>query len=497
MDLKLGPILNLRATEEGFWDLSILVVSKAPTSDLNFRLEKGECISRSTLYETKGFITSRFDVRVAREKEAVEVKYSLGFDFWIFTVPARDTDPQMTFLSCNGFSAPSEIKKVDDKNAMWKALLFQHNVMPYNLMIMGGDQVYADEIWERCSEIKKWVELPRSKRRERKFTSLMRDQVDRFYFDLYCQRWKQPVVAEALASIPTIMMWDDHDIFDGWGSYTADDQECEVYQGIFNIARKYFALFQQQLSISEDEKHPSALPTKGFSTALRVGSYLVLSLDTRTERTQKQVLSRESWDLIWHHLDDLLPVNKGGPKHLLFVSPVPVVHADFGSIESLMGWLPGEQELEDDLRDHWQSPNHRAERLRMIHRLLGLMSDKSCRVTILSGDVHVACLGVIESERGAPAHGRSKVINQLTASGIVHPAPPKLMGWLLTQLSDEVEPIEQGITARMMELPTQRKKYILARNFLSLEPDKENRLWANWYVEGLDTPVTKVIHAIQ
>ena len=497
MDLKLGPILNLRATEENFWDLSILVVSKTPTSDLNFRLEKGECISRSTLYETKGFITSRFDVRVAREKEAVEVKYFLGFDFWIFNVPARDTDPQMTFLSCNGFSAPSEIKKVDDKNAMWKALLFQHRVMPYNLMIMGGDQVYADEIWERCSEIKKWVELPRSKRRERKFTSLMRDQVDRFYFDLYCQRWKQPVVAEALASIPTIMMWDDHDIFDGWGSYAAEDQECEVYQGIFNIARKYFALFQQQLSISGDEKHPSALPTKGFSTALRVGNYLVLSLDTRTERTQKQVLSRESWDLIWHHLDDLLPVNEGGPKHLLFVSPVPVVHADFGSIESLMGWLPGEQELEDDLRDHWQSPNHRAERLRMIHRLLGLMSDKSCRVTILSGDVHVACLGVIESERGAPVHGRSKVINQLTASGIVHPSPPKLMGWLLTQLSDEVEPIEQGITARMMELPTQRKKYILARNFLSLEPDKENRLWANWYVEGLDTPVTKVIHAIQ
>ncbi|HPE71554.1 MAG TPA: hypothetical protein PK018_05160 [Candidatus Competibacter sp.] len=41
-----------------------------------------------------------------------------------------------------------------------------------------------------------------------------------------------------MASIPSIAMWDDHDIFDGWGSYDEERQNCPVYQGIYPIARR-------------------------------------------------------------------------------------------------------------------------------------------------------------------------------------------------------------------------------------------------------------------
>ena len=90
----------------------------------------------------------------------------------------------------------------------------------------------------------------------------------------------------------------------------------------------------------------------------------------------------------------------------------------------LLAWVPGDQDLEDVVRDHWQSPGHRKERLRLIHRLLDLMASKKIRVTILSGDVHVACLGAIESERLGRRGQRAQVINQLTSAGILIRASP-------------------------------------------------------------------------
>ena len=47
-----------------------------------------------------------------------------------------------------------------------------------------------------------------------------------------------------LATIPSIMMWDDHDIFDGWGSYPEDLQTCDVYPEIYKAAVRHFRLFQ-------------------------------------------------------------------------------------------------------------------------------------------------------------------------------------------------------------------------------------------------------------
>ena len=127
------------------------------------------------------------------------------------------------------------------------------------------------------------------------------------------------------------------------------------------------------------------------------------------------------------------------------------------------------------------------------------MERKRIRATILSGDVHVACLGAIESERSGARGERSSVINQLTSSGIVHPPPPKLLGYLLERLSDETEPIDRGIAGTILPFPTKRRKFVLERNFLSLEPDdRDDRLWANWYVEGEEAePATKVIGPVQ
>ena len=90
-----------------------------------------------------------------------------------------------------------------------------------------------------------------------------------------------------------------------------------------------------------------------------------------------------------------------------------------------------QQALEDDLKDHWHSRSHKVERLRLIHRLLQFAEKKETRVTLLSGDVHVGAVGVIESQRAGSMNNHANVIHQLTSSGIVHPAPPPLLSYAL------------------------------------------------------------------
>lgn len=40
------------------------------------------------------------------------------------------------------------------------------------------------------------------------------------------------------------MIWDDHDIFDGWGSYPPKLQYSDVFQTIFDRAEFFYNLFQ-------------------------------------------------------------------------------------------------------------------------------------------------------------------------------------------------------------------------------------------------------------
>src|SRR3546814_8511938 len=75
--------------------------------------------------------------------------------------------------------------------------------------------------------------------------------------------------------------------------------------------------------------------------------------------------------------------------HLVIMSSIPVVYPGFETLERILGWWPGQNELEDDLADHWNSRPHKGERVRLIHRLLRLTQTETVRPTLISGDVHV------------------------------------------------------------------------------------------------------------
>lgn len=495
MPIVLGPILRFQGIQHNQWKVSVLLVTENESIAPAVRYGVGRFLAGMTRIGERDFDTAmnwqmtRHDITVEMMATEQQIDYEVDNVVYRFTIPAVGALPRCSYAACNGFSDAKLIKKVDSPNQLWNDLLAKHAQNSFHLLLMGGDQLYTDSMWQELPSLHAWSES--DNRSVLPLTDQMRREVGDFFYRIYVKRWAQKEVKQALASIPTLMMWDDHDILDGWGSYPKEQQESAVFQHIFEQAKECFVLYQLHGASTDGGILPNQ---QAFNSFYQIGKLGILVLDLRSERTMEQVISSESWDVIYQKLDNLA-VNQ--LDHLFVMSSIPVVHADFNALESLFGIIPGRQELEDDLRDQWLSRPHRYERIRLIHRLLDFSANKKCRVTLLSGDVHVAALGMIESSRHA-TQGNTHIINQLTSSGIVHPSPNAVVLFFLNHIGGEIETIDRDITARMTEFPTTNRCFIGSRNWLSLEPDDINlqrRYWANWWVEGEDAPYTKVIHA--
>jgi hypothetical protein len=507
MKIILGPILGFRGISATGWNISALIVTDIISNPPELIFQSGNKKGTKRLAKLlKAFPESdptsqvwRFDFAVKQTARAQPVSYTIGGVENIFVVPARDATPNLVYASCNGFSSMRLLNDTQDANRLWRQVAEKHEARPYHLLMMGGDQLYCDSMWDQLAALHEWARLPLDQRIKQPFTGEMRSVVDQFYATVYVERWSQAEPAGVFAQVPSIMMWDDHDIFDGWGSYEAELQQCDVYKGIFAIAREYFALYQLQLA--REETHPLSIKAQqAFSLGGEIGGGMtLLALDMRSERTKSQVISPESWKAIYDWLDATSPRKKGQDalaRHLLLMSSIPVVHPEFALLEKLLGVFPGRQQLEDDLRDQWLSVPHRQERLRLVHRLLAFADAKKCRVTVLSGDVHVGALGIIESARSTADDPSTQVINQLTSSGIVHPPPAGVVLFFLETVTGKKMELDRDLYSEMVEFPGTHHHFIGARNWLSLEPDEAGRIWANWYVETEPYPYTKVIHPI-
>lgn len=84
-------------------------------------------------------------------------------------------------------------------------------------------------------------------------------------------------------------------------------------------------------------------------------------------------------------------------------------------------------------------------------------------MTIVSGDVHVGALGLIESTR----EGTAQTIPQLISSGIVHPPAAAIVVYALDKLFAAGGVIDRGIELSMQPLPGSKRRLLAARNWLS------------------------------
>ena len=255
-------------------------------------------------------------------------------DSWLFYVPGSDEQPKFAYTSCNGFSNEGLKENTSDPYYLWNKMAQQHASSPFSLLLMGGDQLYADGIWGE-TKLSDWADSSRRIKVKKKRTKDMERQIDKFYDKLYQTRWSSPDMSLMLASIPSVMMWDDHDIFDGWGSYPQDIQECDVYQCIFSYAKKYFELYQIRSKrnhnlINKDASH--------YALSFSFREHHIMVVDNRSERTLLQVMSRTQWN------DIITSLKKTQAGHdLLFLTAVPVVYRDFSLLKACLNLHPGKR----------------------------------------------------------------------------------------------------------------------------------------------------------
>ncbi|MFQ2093293.1 alkaline phosphatase D family protein [Aeromonas taiwanensis] len=482
--LVMGPLLGLES-ETAY---SVCFMTEPGCQSAGVRIN-GELLAASKQADTpKGGFWRLVWQASPKSKTGTPVDYEIlldnkpahdqaGYDKWQFHLPGKKEQVRIGYASCNGFSDFKLLTSTPAPYAMWDKLAAEHKTHPFSLLLMGGDQIYADSLWTSVPTLKAWNELDREEKVKRKATRTMVEQLDRFYCELYCKQWSRPEVAFMLARVPSAMMWDDHDIFDGWGSYPEDLQRCEVYQAIYAAATKYFRLFQLR-----SEANGALLDKTLNHHSWRLGfrGYQILALDNRANRTLTRVMSPSQWDQI----NAALAACDSG--HLLVMAGVPVVYRDFSFTEAALDATPWEEELTDDLKDHWRAKDHQGERARLIMRLLDnarhrRQKEPGCKTLILSGDVHVGCLGVIQDKREGVVN-----VHQLVSSGIVHPCPTQFQ-WMgiLAMTNDDPEYLDENrlIRAELLK-PFGAPLYLRTRNFATLLMGSDDKLWANWHCEN-------------
>ena len=484
--LRVGPLLGMES--DVLYTVCFATAQSCAQCHVICGTQTLQCQAVGETFSTKVW---RAEIAIQPTSQAQTLNYRIAVDGetatcqndregWTFYVPGISETTLLAYASCNGFSSADLMHKTKRPYELWERMQNQHDkVQPYSLLLMGGDQLYADEIWSAVPELKKWSELSHKNKLRRVTNKAMREQIDRFYEKLYEERWTNPAMSYLLASVPNVMIWDDHDIFDGWGSYPEDLQtQCDVYRQVFNTAKHYFELFQVR-----SRSNQSLLVDDGtfYSFGFAFRRYHVLALDNRAERTRQQIMSSVHWDKVNAHLSNIQT-----DKELLLLTAVPVVYRDFSFTETIFDHTPWEEELTDDLKDHWRAKEHQGERARLIHRLLDNAERRkgNCKTVLLSGDVHIGCIGVINKlDTGCRIH-------QVVSSGIVHPSPSRLQ-WLgiMAATNDNDEYLDEDRNIRISLLkPFSSDKYIRCRNYVTLKMGTDEKLWVNWETEGGDEP---------
>jgi hypothetical protein len=296
-----------------------------------------------------------------------------------FYVPAANQSMRLMFHSCNGFSVGTDIDFWSGP-ILWKNVLQTHAKRPFHVMIGGGDQIYNDSI-RVDGPLKPWTEIGNpKKRREYPFDNAMREACDQYYFGNYVRWYSTEPFATANSQIPQINIWDDHDIIDGFGSYTDHFMQCAVFRGLGGVSFKYYCLFQHHAAppkstfttdapatmkagadgtagadprqLKDTYVHTETADDRSWIVGRRPGPYVeersrslymrlgarmaFCGLDARTERTRKQVNYPDTYDLIFNRLRTEFTAAQGQIKHLILLLGVPIAYPRLAWLENIL-----------------------------------------------------------------------------------------------------------------------------------------------------------------
>ncbi|EME44011.1 hypothetical protein DOTSEDRAFT_71724 [Dothistroma septosporum NZE10] len=424
-------------------------------------------VKAARLHTEQGHTFWRFNVEVelasSQRRIAYRVNKGPAIGFW---VPARGETMNIMFHSCNGFSLSVDSSNFSGPDPLWRDVLNRHQSRPFHVMLGGGDQIYNDAAMRDTELFKEWLQTKNPEHKHSAdFTPDMQEELEQFYLDRYSMWFSQGLFGMANSQIPMVNLWDDHDIIDGYGSYPHHFMSTRVFTGLGAVAFKYYMLFQHQsLSTETEREEPSWLLGKSpgpyinelsRSVFLSLGRNVAfLGLDCRTERMRDEILSQETYDTVFDRCR--AEITEGGTKHLLVLLGVPIAYPRLNFLENILtsrvmdpikaigrtGMLggfvnkfDGGVEILDDLDDHWTAKHHKAERNWFIQELQELAAEKSVRITILGGDVHLGAVGQFYSNKklGISKDHDHRYMPNVVSSAIVNTPPPVVMADVLNK----------------------------------------------------------------
>ncbi|PWY81799.1 hypothetical protein BO70DRAFT_39850 [Aspergillus heteromorphus CBS 117.55] len=410
VDVICGPLINFKNMDvtpsSSVWRGSILIVTKPSQSKPQLRLRQagpvtndmatnGALASPSAvaidgvrLYEDPLKAFWRFSISVTLEPYEARWEYTIpGFRYaeggeipgsWDFAVPSGSQSMRLMFHSCNGFSVGTDMDAWVGPN-LWNDVLRVHAQKPFHAMIGGGDQLYNDGI-RVDGPLKEWTAISNPhKRRAHGFDNNLRARCDEYYYANYVRWYSTEPFKAANGRIPQINVWDDHDIIDGFGSYTDHFMRCSVFRGIGGVAFKYYCLFQHHIAppkstyttdapqtmhaingtagadprqlentfvleeTTEDDswiigKRPGPyVEEKSRNLYMRLGKrFAFIGVDARTERTRHQVNYPDTYDLIFSRLENEVAAANGDIKHLVVLLGVPIAYPRLAWLENIL-----------------------------------------------------------------------------------------------------------------------------------------------------------------
>lgn len=271
-----------------------------------------------------------------------------------FHIPSLHQTMHIMYHSCNGFSLSVNTPSYSGPDPLWRDVLRQHtkdnNHNPFHVMLGGGDQIYNDVCRLHTKHFGGWTESRnRVRKRHAPFTAEMQDELEEFYLRRYMWWFSQGLFAVAVACIPMVNMWDDHDIIDGFGSYPHRTMKAPVFMGVGEVACKYYLLFQHQTppSLSGDRqgsrdqgeesswvigRSPGPYINQlSLNVFMRFGPRVAfLGVDCRMERTRYRVCYDETWRILLQRCRAEITQSEGRVRHLIVllgvVSPPLPLH---------------------------------------------------------------------------------------------------------------------------------------------------------------------------
>jgi hypothetical protein len=222
--------------------------------------------------------------------------------------------------------------------------------------------------------------------------------------------------------------------------------------------------------LENDEQHPSYIIGKApgpyvaehsRSILTRLGARIAFfGIDARTERTRHQVNYPDTYQMIFDRVSKELAdaAARGQPiTHLVVLLGIPIAYPRltwlenifssplmgpikfmnkrFGVAGGFINHFDGGVDLLDDLDDHYTARTHKKERHELMNMLQFLAETYSVRVTILSGDVHLAAIGRFYSHPRlqVPMAKDHRYMVNVISSAIVNKPPPGAVANLLAR----------------------------------------------------------------